>query len=475
MRQTGGFGRRARLVAPVALAVGFMSVALTGTSGASAGRAFTATAEASGMFLRYSLPGFLPVENYIDSGGPVSQAVVSSDGVAQAFSSLPYPGSTAIGAPGVFALVTSGAFVPPGYPFYVYADYPTHPEQKLSDPSGAYSLKASAKEGQATGDSHVAPPGGDAVKPVAEASSNVVYEGEQVTATAVSAAQAISVGPLSIGEVRSQSVTTYKNGDAKPTSTTKLTLEGGRAGDTAFSFGPQGLQVAQQGIPVPAGQGLAAINQAISPAGLSIRFADPRALEGGEQAAALEITSVAQVPGAGVGTFRARLGGAMSFISLGGAEASLGDNIVGGTANSGDTSGSTPAGSSPPADGPSVGTGTGSTGDSTTLDAGGLSSAGLSSASGTGAGSGSYDAGTAGASGPDSSLTGGFGAGAGGSTAGTGALLGGATAAPAQLAASPGTVHATSNLATLLVGAVMAGMGLVGVWLWTKGRPAWTV
>jgi hypothetical protein len=426
------------------------------------------------MFLRYSLPGFLPVENFVDSGGPVSQAVVGSDGGAQAFSSLPYPGSTAVAYPGVFALVTSGAVVPPGYPFYVYAAHPTHPEGALADPSGSYSLKASAKDGQATGESRVAPPGGDAVQPVTDASSDVVRQGDQVTATARSLAEAISVGPLSLGVVRSRSVTTYKSGDVKPTSTTELSVEGGRVGDTSFGFGPQGLQVAKQGIPVPAQQGLASINQAIAPAGLSISFSDPKPLDGGEQAAALEITSVAQVPGAGVGTLRARFGGAMSFISLGAQEASPIDDTLGGMPPGGDAPGSTGDGASPsPASPPAAPSGGIPPSASAPLGDAGGSSVGLSEASGSAGSGSSYGAGTSGA---DSSLAAGPGSEPAATTGSSGAVP--ATAAvssPGQLATSTRELGASSNLALLLVGAVMAGLGLLAAWLWTKRGPAWTL
>jgi hypothetical protein len=437
-----------------------MSVGLSGTQvGASTGRAFTATAEASGMYLRYSMPGYLPVENFIDSGGPVSQAVVTSDGGSQSFSSLPYPGSTAIAAPGVFALVTQGQFVPPGYPFYVNAAYPTQPSAALADPSGAYSLKATAKDGEADSDSRVAPPGsGDTGQPVAGATSKVLYEGDQVTATATSVSQAITAGPLSIGIVRSQSVTTFKNGDEKPTTTTDLRVEGGRAGDTAFSFGPQGLQVAQNGIPIPAGQGLASINQALTPAGLSIRFAEPTAIQGGSQAGALEITSVAQVPSAGTGTLRARLGGAMSLISLGATEVNLNDAAPSGaTTTSGDTFTSPSAGDTTQAP--------------TVPAALPQPTASVGSSTGTGAAASDHSA-----VGSDVSIPG------GGDTAPAADATAGPTtgteaprpAVPAQLAFAPTAVHATSGVAGVLLLTVLVATALLGVWLWTTRRRAWT-
>jgi hypothetical protein len=78
----------------------------------------------------------------------------------------------------------------------------------------------------------------------------------------------------------------------------------------AFSFGREGFQFAQNGIPLPAGEGLGALNQALAPAGLTIHFDESSPLAGGGVAAAFEITSVAEVPSAGQGTFTIRFGGA---------------------------------------------------------------------------------------------------------------------------------------------------------------------
>jgi hypothetical protein len=36
-------------------------------------------------------------------------------------------------------------------------------------------------------------------------------------------------------------------------------------------------------------------------------------------------------------------------------------------------------------------------------------------------------------------------------------------------------IGASSNLALLLIGGVMAGLGLLAAWLWTKRGPAWTL
>jgi hypothetical protein len=286
----------------------------TGVTAQSLDRSFVAVAEANGMLVRYGIPGFLAVDNFIDGGGPSSQAVVA-DSAAASFASLPYPGSAGVGYPGLINFVTGQT--PPSYPFYVTASHPTQPEQSLRDPSGSYALQATAKDGQATGDARMTPPpgGADAV-PITQAGSDVVRDGDVITATGRSAADGLTLGPLTIGRVRSQSVTTYRRGSDQPTTATELAIEGGRANDLVFSFGREGFQFAQNGIPLPAGQGLAALNQALAPAGLSVRFDEPAPLNGGAVAAAFEISSVAKVPSAGEGTFTIRLGGASSFITL---------------------------------------------------------------------------------------------------------------------------------------------------------------
>jgi hypothetical protein len=290
-----------------------------GAAASSVGRGFVATAEASGMYVRYGIPGFLVVENFIDGGGPVSQAVLGSDGTSQSFASLPYPGPTAIGYPGLAALVTGSA--PPGYPFYASASNPVQPKQAVSDPFGAYSLSAEAGDTRSTSDARFSPTGKpEESAPSTQSLSNVTVDGDKVVSTAVSLGHGIVAGPLTIGTVRSSSTTTYQKGADSPVTQTELRVQGGKVNDMTFSFGPEGLQVAQQGVPVPAGTGLQSLNQALAPSGLSIHFAEATTREGGAAAGALEIVDTAPVPGAGQGTLRIRFGGASSMISLGAVE-----------------------------------------------------------------------------------------------------------------------------------------------------------
>jgi hypothetical protein len=279
------------------------------------GRSFTARAEAQGVNIRYGIANFLVVENYIDSGGPASAALLASVGTSESFASLPYPGPIAVGYPGYVALVFGSA--PPGYPLYASSTYPGTTEQNVTDPSGAYSLQSKAEERHSWGDARLTPGGGEPETSLARASSDVTSAGGKLTATATSSNEGVTIGTLSIGSIRSVSRTTYGSGDESAVTTTDLALEGGRSGDMTFSFGRDGLQVAQQGVPLPAAGGLEALNQSLAPAGISVRFVEPRVTDDGAQAASFEVIHKADVPGAGPGTFRIRFGGAASSIALG--------------------------------------------------------------------------------------------------------------------------------------------------------------
>src|SRR5688572_326048 len=172
----------ARILVALSVATGIVGGLLfsTGVTAQSLERSFVAVAEANGMLVRYGIPGFLVADNYIDGGGPSSQAVLA-DGAAGSFASLPYPGSAGVGYPGLVNFVTGQT--PPSYPFYVSASHPTQPEQSLRDPSGAYSLQATAKDGQAKGDARMVPPGSgtDAV-PITQAASDTVRDGDAIIA-----------------------------------------------------------------------------------------------------------------------------------------------------------------------------------------------------------------------------------------------------------------------------------------------------
>jgi hypothetical protein len=70
----------------------------------------------------------------------VAQATLDSLGTSQAFASLPYPGGTVVGLPGLIAGVTGGKVALPAYPAYAYSDDPTTPYARRE--VAGYSLRA---------------------------------------------------------------------------------------------------------------------------------------------------------------------------------------------------------------------------------------------------------------------------------------------------------------------------------------------
>lgn len=314
--------RKRRLLPLVPVVVGGLALSASVSGAAPTPEGFAAVASAQGGRFTFSVPGFAVVEDVVDGGGPVSQAAVDAAG-STAFASLPYPGDSAIAFPGLFNAVTGQPF-PGAYPFYVAASHPTQPESEIADPGGAYRLRATAAGGQAGGLAQLAgaagsgPGGGSGGT---QALTSVGRDGDAVVAKAETRNEALQLGDgaLRIASVRSLSSTTYRPDQPNPVTHTELTVVGGSAGGYTFGYGPGGLVVASQGVPIPAGQGLAQLNQALAPAGISLRVVGGEATPSGATADALEIrlAGAAPIPGTPPGVIRLRLGGASSSISVG--------------------------------------------------------------------------------------------------------------------------------------------------------------
>lgn len=323
-------GRRLRRVA----GAGLLLLAASGTglmtgpgAGAADARSLVGVAAASGMRATYTVPDYVVVSEFFDGGGPVAQANVDTTGKATGFGSLPYPGENAVTAPGLLTFATG---VPvPGYPLYARADYPVAPSSEVKDPSGSYTLKATADQGRATG-SAVYLFGGENPVTRASADSSGVLEGNgKLTMTAVGVTEGLSFagGALKISSVVSRSVTTYGPGADKPITKTELQVLGAKVGDQAVIIDRDGVHPSGQTVPVPIGTGSDSINQALGQAGITAKTIAGSDVEGGQAGDVLEITWKHTIPVEGnpEGTFIYRVGGASSFILFGAAAPGLPD------------------------------------------------------------------------------------------------------------------------------------------------------
>jgi hypothetical protein len=233
---------RGALVGLAGLVGGSAAVtASAGTAGAVAPvRSVVARASAQGVRAVYTIPDYVVVSQIFDGGGPVTQAEADSTGRAMSFSALPYPGENAIAAPGVLS-VAFGRSVPLAYPFYVQADYPTAPQAALSDPSGSYSLGATAADGAATAAGSLQGP--NHMAGTRSTSSALLDDAGVVRTAAESVSTGISLadGALRIASVTTRSETVLGPGDAKPVTATSLLVEGASVAGHAVTIDADGV------------------------------------------------------------------------------------------------------------------------------------------------------------------------------------------------------------------------------------------
>jgi hypothetical protein len=309
-------GPAGTLLAAAAVASMVTVPAWSGDAAATGSRSLVAGASAQGMRVTYTIPDQFAVSQIMDGGGPVAQASVDTTGKAIGFASLPYPGENGVTAPGLLTFAT-GQPIPP-YPFYAEANHPTKEADEVSDPSGAYSLKASAAAGKAAGTALTT--FGDAQAPMSRSSADAsgVTTDEETRLEAVSVNESLSFGGgvLRIGSVTSRSLSTYGAGDDRPETKNELLIEGARVGDQPVTIGPDGIHAGDQTVPGPVDGGASA--ELLKQAGITVRTVSSEPVEGGGALQILEVTVRHAIPGATVqGTFVYQIGGASSFIILG--------------------------------------------------------------------------------------------------------------------------------------------------------------
>lgn len=274
----------------------------------------TALAVASGQRTSLGTTGTQAVSDLFDGLGPVAESRFDGLGGGQSLASLPYPGATIQQYPAYVALAGGGEA--PAYPFHVAA-HPGEPEAKQADPTGTYLLEAKATRESAASVARLHG-AGDGPQAGSISTTSIKVEGGKVVATAESLTEGLSVGALKIAAVFSKSVTTYTPGDPEPKTETELRVDGAAIDDQRFSFGPDGLTVTSQGVPVPLSQAVETLNPAFRQDGLSVRLLAPEKIAGGAQAGTLEVSLIRDLPGGGSGVLRMRFGQVASAVVPGG-------------------------------------------------------------------------------------------------------------------------------------------------------------
>jgi hypothetical protein len=286
---------------------------------------FTATASALGSQLLVRVPGFIGTDVPFDGGGPTAQVQLDSLGTSKGYAAMPDPGSLVVTLPGlVTGLLAQGAGglpplpIPslPAYPLSVTSDVNLTPEAAVG--SGPYSLRArSAPDvGSATAIAGLeASPLGNVA--MVRAESSVVVDGATVTATAANDVEGLSIGPLTLGRVRSHAtVIVDESGVAKPSS--ELQIDGASIGGLPIRIDGDSIDLlGSLEIPVPVAR---IVNDLLHGAGITVELLAAEQTDTSATAGAVRISmpfGPIDIPNVGsfTGTLAVTLGAASANIT----------------------------------------------------------------------------------------------------------------------------------------------------------------
>lgn len=410
------------IAAPLLVVAGALGTAGIGrASGEPAPLVFSGEATASGVRVTLNVPE-APLSNTpFDAGAPTAYAELDTIGSTNAYAAYPFPGTVFQSGPGIAVglLNQNGVPVPspPGFPNYVASDGTT---PSAESGSGPYHLKATSSptKADALASGGIRSEGGSNAG-LATATATVESLGATVgaVAKAVSTNEALKIGPLTIGSVRSV-VTVKLTPDGTAVPATELAVSGVRIVGVPISVTQDGLNAGGASIPFTTDPALKA---ALASAGLTAELVAGRQLDKGAVAPAVRITAPVPTPGLGDGT------GEMVLV-LGGASAAFSSFV----APLPDVI--------PPVPGGSVDTGAGGTGGDGTTGADDTTASSPASGSSTSAGRDSTSGGSAGFTAP-----------AGDGSAGTGsdASAGAGAPGPSEAALRPGGSTAGAPVASL--------------------------
>jgi hypothetical protein len=303
-------------VAGLLLVAGALATAGIGqASGNPAPLVFSGEATASGVRVTIQAPDAPLTNTPFDAGAPTGYAQLDTIGGTSAYAAYPFPGALFQSGPGIAVglLNQSGVPVPspPGFPNYVASDGTT---PSAESGSGPYHLKATSSptKADALATGGIKSDGGNAGLATATATVESLGAAAGAVATALSTNEALTIGPLTIGSVRSR-VTVNLAPDGTATPTTELAVSGVEIAGVPISVTQDGLAAGGATVPFTTDPALTA---ALAQAGLGAELVAGRQLEKGAIAPAVRITAPVPTPGLGDGT------GEMILV-LGGASAAF--------------------------------------------------------------------------------------------------------------------------------------------------------
>jgi hypothetical protein len=291
--RSGGRCRRTGGLAGV-LAVATVLFVPGAAQGDDEGLRYQAFASADGARFGLLVPGASAVDQIIDAGGPVAQAVLNSLGTSAGFAAQPYPGELALIGPGLGATLL-GLPQPPGYPFIAASRHPSTPEAHV-EPTAFYRLFSKSDQIASSAEArsgHTAPDG-SSNGGFSQAAASVSREGSRVTADASNRVEGLTAGPLRLGAVVSSAkVGRLAGHDAERQSALEVT--GVSIAGQAVGFSEQGLVLPGTNTPLPSSDPLLT---ALHQAQVKISYLKAEVTPDGVIAPGVQIVTVGTLPGA---------------------------------------------------------------------------------------------------------------------------------------------------------------------------------
>ncbi|MGH8998863.1 MAG: hypothetical protein ACRDY7_05675, partial [Acidimicrobiia bacterium] len=283
-RQVRRFRRYGVGVAGACLVVG-AGVALPGAGAAGFAGTFKSLAAADGVRATLIMPGVTVTKSLVDIGAPSAQATLNSLGESRAFASIPYPGDTAVTAPGTVAGATTGDVNLPNYPLYAFSDHPARPEHEVGD--GPLAMRAASNQTSSAGEASAglrSPGIGELA--LSRASASITSTDQAVTAAALTEITSFAVGPLEIGQVVSDAQASFdRAGELTRRADTRIV--GVAVAGTPVQVTPAGVGAGGEPTPPP---DLAPLNEALAPAGISVEFVPAHETDTGVVAPAVRVS-----------------------------------------------------------------------------------------------------------------------------------------------------------------------------------------
>lgn len=244
----------------------------------------------------------------VDTGGPAAQARLDSGGGSAAVASFPPPGAAVSGVPSLVSLVTCTVqcVEAPPYPLTASTDHPGRPAEEKS--AGPVTVSGSSQENASS--SYAGYSSGDVAAHETSAEANVSAGKDRVVAEAEATATGFTIGPLTLGAVRSSAQVSRGSSDLKTSSS--FTVTGAEVNGTSVGIGPGGLTIAGTTVPLPDGTSL---REALVEHGITVTYLAPQRSDDGIMSAGVVVTVAHSVPGAVNASVDFVFGRARAFIA----------------------------------------------------------------------------------------------------------------------------------------------------------------